>query len=95
MTPSALLARLASRGYIPVSHGPAGDPEDWLDLDGPAGAVRVVTHPGDGDQVELHVLGPLPARLPVFEIRLSGAPETVIVAMLSTAEDWLTGRLRP
>ena len=47
MTPTALLARLTSRGYIPVSHGPTDYPEDWLDLDGPADSIRVVTHPGD------------------------------------------------
>ena len=96
MTPAALHARLTSRGYIPVSHGPADYPEEWLDLDDAGGTIRVVTHPDDGGRVEVYGLGPRPARLPVFEIRLSGGtPGAVAVAMLNTAEAWLTGRLRP
>ena len=41
MNPTALRARLDSRGYIPVSHAPADHPEEWFDLDGKAGSVRV------------------------------------------------------
>ena len=44
MTVTALLARLASRGYIPVSHGVTDYPENWLDLDGKAGQ-RPRRHP--------------------------------------------------
>ena len=96
MTPTALLARLTSRGYIPVSHGPTAYPENWLDLDGPAGSIRVVTHPDDGERAEVFGLGPRPARLTLFDIRLSGsAPQNVTVAMLNAAEAWLAGRLRP
>ena len=95
MTPAALHARLASRGYIPVSHGPTDYPEDWLDLGGTAGTIRVVTHSG-GETMEVYGLGPWPARLPVFEVRLSdGAPEAMTLGILNTAEGWLTGQLRP
>ncbi len=90
MTVTALLARLISRGYIPVSHGPTGYPENWLDLDGKAGSIRVVTHPGDGGRAEVHGLGPRPAGLALFGIRLSGStPEPVIEAVLDAAETWL------
>ena len=90
MTPTALLSRLASRGYIPVSHGATSYPEDWLDLDGTAGSVRVVTHPGDGEQIEVYGFGPKPGGLPAFEIRLSdGTPEALTVALLNAAEAWL------
>ena len=93
MTPTALHARLTSRGYIPVSHGATDYPENWLDLDGPAGSVRVVTHPGDGERVEVYGLGPGPAGL-VFEVHMpGGTPEAVTVAMLNAAEAWLSGRL--
>jgi hypothetical protein len=96
MTPTALLARLTSCGYIPVSHGPTDYPENWHDLDGPAGSVRVVTHPRDAQQVEIYGLGPGPGGLPVFDVRLSGnTPEAVTVAMLNAAEAWLAGWLRP
>lgn len=96
MTPAALLARLISRGYIPVSHGPADYPENWLDHDGPAGSIRVVTHPGDGERVEVYGLGPRPAGLTLFDVRLSGStPEAVTVAMLNAAEAWLAGQRRP
>jgi hypothetical protein len=90
MNPSALLARLTARGYRPASHGTTAYPEDWRDLDGPAGTLRVVTYPGDGDRVEIHGLSPRPARLPAFDIRLSdGTPEAVTVATLNAAEAWL------
>jgi hypothetical protein len=90
MTPAILLARLTSRGYIPVSHAAAGYPGDWLGPGGRAGRVRVVTHPGDGGQIEVYGLGPEPAGPPFFEIRVSArAPETVTVAMLNAAEAWL------
>jgi hypothetical protein len=92
MTLTALLARLASRGYIPVSHGATDYPENWLDLDGKAGSIRVVTHPRDGDLVEVYGLGPRPAGLALFDIRLSGGtPEPVIEAVLNAAETWLAG----
>ncbi len=92
MTLTALLARLASRGYLPVSHGATDYPENWLDLDGKAGSIRVVTHPADGDRVELYGLGPRPAGLALFDIRLSGSiPEPVIEAVLNAAESWLAG----
>ena len=96
MTPTALLARLISRGYIPVSHGPTDYPENWLDLDGPAGSIRVVTHPADGERVEVYGLGPRPAGLTLFDVRLSGStPEAVTVAMLNAAEAWLADPQRP
>ena len=96
MTPTALLARLISRGYIPVSHGSTGYPENWLDLDGPAGSIRVVTHPDDGERVEVYGLGPRPAGLTLFDVRLSGStPEAVTVAMLNAAEAWLAWPLQP
>jgi hypothetical protein len=47
---TALLARLTSRGYTPVSRALTGYRENWPGVGGPAGsdrAVRVVTHPGD------------------------------------------------
>jgi hypothetical protein len=90
MTPAALLARLTSRGYIPVSHGATDYPENWLGLDGPAGSVRVVTHPGDGERAEVDGLGPAPAGPLVFEVHMpGGTPEAVTVAMLNAAEAWL------
>ena len=93
MTSTALLARLTSRGYIPVSHGLTGYPEDWHDLDGPAGSIRVVTHPGDRERAGVYGLGPRPGGPLVFEVRLSGGtPEAVTVAMLNAAEAWLAGR---
>jgi hypothetical protein len=90
MNPAALLARLTARGYTPVSHGTTDYPENWLGLDGPAGGFRVITHPGDGERVEVYGLGPQPARLVLFDIRLSGStPEAMTVAMLNAAGAWL------
>jgi hypothetical protein len=95
VTPATFLARLASLGYSPVSHGTTSYPENWYDLDGPAGTIRVVTYPGDGDRIDIYGLGLRPARPLVFEIRLSaGTPDAVIAATLTAAGDWLTGRPR-
>ena len=92
MNPTALHARLDSRGYIPVSHAPADHPERWFDLDGKAGSIRVITCPGDGNPIEVLGLGPRPAGLALFGIRLSAStPEQLIIAVLNTAETWLTG----
>jgi hypothetical protein len=90
MNPAALLARLTARGYTPVSHRPTRYPETWPGLDGPAGTLRIVTHPGDGGQIDVYGIGPRPPQLPAFEIRLSAStPETVTVATLNAAETWL------
>ena len=91
MNPAALLARLTARGYTPVSHGTTTHPETWLDLDGPAGSVRVIIDPGS-DCTEICGLGPRPAGPMIFDIWLSaGAPETVTAGTLNAAEAWLTG----
>jgi len=91
MNPAALLARLTARGYLQVSHATTTHPETWLDLDGPAGSVRVVIDPGS-DCTEICGLSPRPAGPMIFDIWLSaGAPETVITGTLNAAEAWLAG----
>ena len=91
MNPAALLARLAAHGYIQVSHPATTRLETWLDLDGPAGTVRVIIDPAS-DCTEICGLGPRPAGPMIFDIWLSaGAPETVTAGTLNAAEAWLTG----
>jgi hypothetical protein len=91
MNAAALIARLTARGYLRASHDPAGHPETWLDLDGPAGTVRVIIDP-DGDCTEICGLGPRPGWPLIFDIRLSaGAPDTVTAGTLNSAEAWLAG----
>lgn len=63
MDPAALRELLICRGYIQVSHQRADGLDEWFDLDGKAGSIRVVTHPGDGYEIELLGLGPKPAGL--------------------------------
>jgi len=85
----ALISELASRSYLRVSHGPAAGPETWLDLDGPAGTVRVITDPGR-DCTEICGLGPGPGGPLIFDIWLSaGAPAAVTAGTLDAAEAWL------
>jgi hypothetical protein len=90
MNPAALLARLASRGYLRVSHGTTTETATWLDLDGPAGSVRVILDPG-ADCIEICGLGPRPAGPMIFDIWLSAtAPDTVTAGTLNAAEAWLS-----
>jgi hypothetical protein len=89
MNPAALLARLTARGYTPASH--ARHPETWLNLEGPAGSIRVVIDPG-GDCTQICGLGPRPGGPAIFDIWLSaGAPEAVTAGTLNAAESWLAG----
>jgi hypothetical protein len=75
MNPAALIARLTARGYLNASHSPGPHPETWLDLDGPAGTVRVITGPA-GDCTEICGLGPRPGGPLIFDIWLSARAPT-------------------
>jgi hypothetical protein len=89
MNPAALTARLTARRYLHASHSPGPHSETWLDLDGPAGTVRVIIDPA-GDCTEICGLSPRPGGPLIFDIWLSaGAPDTVTAGTLNAAEAWL------
>jgi hypothetical protein len=52
MDPAALRELPICRGYIQVIHQRADGSDEWFDLDGKAGSIRVVTHPSDGNEIE-------------------------------------------